>query len=235
MGVAVTGPAGVYPRAAAVQPERPAPATPQAPAAAVAASPPDSAPHPPPPPAAASEIASGPETAAQEAGSAAERPPTAPAPPARPAAPLRPQTLRAAARDPSAPGEAPGAAGGAAGRGESPGAGTEAGGAPGAGGTAGDPGLRQRYAAQLRGWVARHQHYPRSARDQRQEGRGAVRFRIDRAGRIVAASVETGTGHAVLDAELLAMLRRAEPMPAMPAALPGEGFEVVLPVTFAVR
>jgi protein TonB len=217
-------------------PQTPAPAVDAVTPPAVPALQPEAAPPPSPPPAAVAATEPGPDTAPHEAEPAAARPPTAPPPPARPAARARPEAPRAVARTPSATGAAIAPAGGASG-GEST-SGASAGGASGAGGVpgaTGDSGLRQSYAARLRGWVARHQHYPRAARDLRQEGRATVRFRIDRAGRLVSATVETGTGHAVLDAELLAMLRRATPMPSMPAELPGEGFELVLPVTFAVR
>ena len=103
------------------------------------------------------------------------------------------------------------------------------------GAAGGDPGLRRSYAAQLRQWVARHQHYPRVARARRIEGDGAVRFRIDRSGRLLYAVVARSTGHAVLDEELLAMLRRASPLPPMPPDLPGDSHEVILPAGFALR
>ena len=59
-----------------------------------------------------------------------------------------------------------------------------------------------------------------------------VRFTMDRSGRILSSRVEQGSGRALLDREALAMLQRAQPLPAPPADVVGATLELVTPVEF---
>jgi periplasmic protein TonB len=76
-------------------------------------------------------------------------------------------------------------------------------------------GWRQALAA----WLAHHKSYPEEARRRSDEGTVAVRFSLDRSGRVVDVTVLRGSGSAILDAATVAMLRNAvlPPPPAMSA------------------
>ncbi len=168
----------------------------------------------------------------------------APRPQRRPA--LRPPPVRTAAVAPPArqspapvaPGApAPGApAPGAQGRGGSeaaPDAGTaDAASSQAAGGTAGAP---ADYLTALQAWLERHKEYPRQARLRRQEGTVLLSFTFDRSGRVLDHRIERSSGHAALDREVAEMLARAQPLPAMPEAMPQARLEVTVPVQFALR
>lgn len=61
-----------------------------------------------------------------------------------------------------------------------------------------------------------------------------VRVRLDRAGTLLDARIEQGSGSKRLDAEALALIHRAAPFPSVPGDLP-DPFELVVPVTFRAR
>lgn len=91
------------------------------------------------------------------------------------------------------------------------------------------------YLAQIVAWLERHKDYPEAARARREEGTVLVAFAIDRGGRLMSFGVRHSSGSSLLDAAAEAMIRRAEPLPAMPASYPGRELALVLPVTFALR
>lgn len=75
-------------------------------------------------------------------------------------------------------------------------------------------------------------HYRRTLRSQ-VEGTVEVRFILDRNGGVLNAWVATSSGEAALDAEALAAIRRAAPMPGIPAALP-DRVDITLPMDFEI-
>jgi protein TonB len=97
------------------------------------------------------------------------------------------------------------------------------------------PAARIRYEELLFAWMDRNKEYPMLAQRRGLEGSGSVRVRIDRAGRVLARSVDKSTGEAMLDQAALDMVRRASPFPAVPPEYAGEGFEFVAPVQYRLR
>jgi protein TonB len=83
--------------------------------------------------------------------------------------------------------------------------------------------------------LERYKRYPPEAQRARQEGIAYVRFVMARDGRVLVASIERGTGVPSLDREGLDLLRRAEPLPPLPADQPGETMALVVPIQFAMR
>ena len=59
-----------------------------------------------------------------------------------------------------------------------------------------------------------------------------VRFRIDAQGHVLGVALARSSGFPELDAEVLAMVRRASPVPAPP---PGAPLDLTVPVQFRVR
>lgn len=89
------------------------------------------------------------------------------------------------------------------------------------------------YLATLLRHLEQHRDYPRSARLRRIEGRAVVQLALARDGRLLEARIERSAGHDVLDAAALDTVRRAAPLPRVPAELPGE--RIVLRVPFIYR
>jgi protein TonB len=62
-----------------------------------------------------------------------------------------------------------------------------------------------------------------------------VRFRMDRSGKVLSYSLVRSSGFDALDKEALAMIERAQPLPALPPEIPGDAKEIVLPAQFLMR
>ena len=104
------------------------------------------------------------------------------------------------------------------------------------------PGAEVVPAAAMRRWesalvahIERFKRYPAEARAHDERGVARVAFSIDHEGRIVASHVVQSSGYPALDAESLAMLARAQPMPRPPAMLPDNQLSFVVPVRFNIR
>ena len=83
--------------------------------------------------------------------------------------------------------------------------------------------------------LARHKRYPRAAQSRGDEGVVYVRFTMTRHGTVTAQRIERSSGHEPLNIEAVDLVRRAQPLPAPPASVPGEQFEFVVPIHFHLR
>jgi protein TonB len=91
--------------------------------------------------------------------------------------------------------------------------------------------VRARYEQQISGWIKRHNLYPQAAGGR--EGRVVVRMRIDRAGNVRYYAIEKSSGLAVFDEAALDMIRRVNPVPAVPEDYPaGNLVEFLIPISF---
>ncbi|TVQ73922.1 MAG: energy transducer TonB [Chromatiaceae bacterium] len=62
-----------------------------------------------------------------------------------------------------------------------------------------------------------------------------VRVTIDQDGNVLSYELEQGSGHSLLDRAVEDMIRRADPLPAMPADMGQSTFTFSLPVSFNLR
>ncbi len=91
--------------------------------------------------------------------------------------------------------------------------------------------IRARYEQEISAWIQRHKLYPVEAGGR--EGRVVVRVRIDRGGNVRYYAIEQSSGLQALDDGALDMIRRANPMPAVPDGYPaGNLAEFLIPITF---
>lgn len=96
--------------------------------------------------------------------------------------------------------------------------------------------IATRYEQLVSLWILKFQVYPPEARAQNMRGDTVVRIRIDRQGNIVYYLLEHSTGYAPLDRAAIDMIRRANPVPALPDEYPaGEFIEFLVPVTFKLQ
>lgn len=91
------------------------------------------------------------------------------------------------------------------------------------------------YIAALQAWLERHKRYPTKSRRMRQEGTAMLYFHIDRQGRVLKFHIHQSSGHRMLDREVLAMIKRAQPLPAFPDHLEKDSLELVVPIEFILR
>lgn len=90
---------------------------------------------------------------------------------------------------------------------------------------------KQNWEAQLLAHLEHYRRFPSRARAARQQGTVQIRFRMNRAGSVLTASVVKGSGFTTLDQAALDTLKRAEPLPAIPQDMPDE-VELTIPVEF---
>jgi protein TonB len=83
--------------------------------------------------------------------------------------------------------------------------------------------------------LGRHKRYPLQARQKRIEGDVLLRFVVDRTGKIRSASLIKSSGAPILDAEALAMLERAQPLPTLPTQLRGQQVELTVPINYSLK
>lgn len=100
-------------------------------------------------------------------------------------------------------------------------------------GNARDAEIVSRYTQQTSLWIKKFQRYPEMARLQGLQGTPVVRIRIDRRGNIVYYALEKSSGVPALDLAAIEMIRRANPVPAVPSDYSsGNLLEFLIPVIF---
>ena len=94
---------------------------------------------------------------------------------------------------------------------------------------------RASWQAQLLAWLEKYKRYPRVAQEQHQQGVVYLRFAIDRQGKVLASQINKSSGFELLDDEVLALVERAQPVPAPPPEVSGARIELLVPVVFSLR
>ncbi|MGF9565200.1 energy transducer TonB [Neorhizobium sp. JUb45] len=90
----------------------------------------------------------------------------------------------------------------------------------------------QRWQGRLAAHLERRKKYPAAARSRREEGTVSVRFQIDNSGNVLSVSLSRSSGSDALDQEVLALMKRASPVPAPPA---GVNKTITVPIRFTIR
>ena len=94
---------------------------------------------------------------------------------------------------------------------------------------------RQDFVARLLAQLNRFKQYPRAARQARIQGVVMLHFVMDAGGRVLWADIAKSSGRPVLDAEALALIQRAQPLPPLPADFPSRTLDAVVPVEFSLN
>ena len=91
---------------------------------------------------------------------------------------------------------------------------------------------RKAFATTLFGHLNRYKRYPASARMRRQEGVVSLRFTMDRQGHVLSYEIAKTSGSDALDNEARELIKRAEPLPVIPAAFGRDTLDLVVPIEF---
>jgi protein TonB len=83
--------------------------------------------------------------------------------------------------------------------------------------------------------LGRHKRYPQEARSKRAEGEVLISFTVDHGGRIRGATLTRSSGSPALDREALDMLKRAEPLPALPARVAAAEATLIIPIRYRLK
>ena len=83
--------------------------------------------------------------------------------------------------------------------------------------------------------LQRFKNYPGGARERNEQGVVRLSFTVDRNGHVVSREILKGSGYPDLDAEVLSMLERAQPLPAFPPSMTQEQQNFDVPIRFALH
>ena len=95
-----------------------------------------------------------------------------------------------------------------------------------------DPGAVSDYYRRVESHLARFHAYPATLTGARPTGVVRVGLIVQRDGRVMDAWIETSSGVVPLDEAALQTLKRAEPLPGLPATLPG-AIDLIVPLRYA--
>jgi protein TonB len=90
------------------------------------------------------------------------------------------------------------------------------------------------WQAAVAAWLASHKSYPEDARRRGEEGRVAVRFTVDRSGRVLEADIAASSGVQRLDDAAAALMRNAA-LPRFPASMTRDRVTIVTTVRYGLR
>ncbi len=100
---------------------------------------------------------------------------------------------------------------------------------PGANPVAADPGVETVVVA----WLERHKRYPRTAIARRLEGEVLLRLVLTSKGGVITAQIDRGSGHGLLDREVLNMVERSAPFPI--AGFLDQDMLFIIPIDFTLE
>jgi protein TonB len=88
------------------------------------------------------------------------------------------------------------------------------------------------FLGRLLGQLNRFKQYPRAARQAHIQGVVMLHFIMDADGKVTSFEIARSSGRPVLDAEALALIQRAQPLPALPAGYPTRTLDAIVPIEF---
>jgi protein TonB len=83
--------------------------------------------------------------------------------------------------------------------------------------------------------LQQYKRYPSDAQSRGEEGVVMLSFSVDRNGHVLARQVVHSSGFPELDAEVIAMIARAEPLPPFPASMTEAKLDLTVPIRFSLR
>lgn len=96
----------------------------------------------------------------------------------------------------------------------------------------GDGGARNDYLSRVYRHIDPHRDYPAAARAARQHGRVVTRVTISRSGELLDIRLDRSSGWPLIDNAEMAAIRRAMPLPPVPAGMRGDPIVLVLPMNY---
>lgn len=101
--------------------------------------------------------------------------------------------------------------------------------------TSGSSEAQQSWEGRVLARLEQKKRYPNEARREGLEDTVYVRITMDRKGRVLASSITRSRNHAVLNDAVRDLVRRADPLPALPEGVGGDQYTVTVPVNFYIK
>ncbi|MBO9489686.1 energy transducer TonB [Endozoicomonas sp. G2_1] len=83
--------------------------------------------------------------------------------------------------------------------------------------------------------LERRKRYPSQAKMRGQQGSPWVKFTLDRQGKVLSVELHKSSGFNALDREVVALVKRAQPLPIPPKDSPDSALTIAVPVAFYIR
>ncbi len=99
----------------------------------------------------------------------------------------------------------------------------------------GAPRVEPTWAATLVKHLQQFKRYPREAQARGMQGVVLLGFTVERSGRLLAHHIARSSGHADLDNEVMAMIERAQPLPAFAPSMTSATLDLTVPIRFSLR
>jgi protein TonB len=91
---------------------------------------------------------------------------------------------------------------------------------------------RDAFLGKLLAQLNRFKQYPAAARKAHITGTVMLHFVMDADGKVLSFEIAKSSGRPLLDAEALALIQRAQPLPSLPADFPTRTLDAVVPIQF---
>lgn len=83
--------------------------------------------------------------------------------------------------------------------------------------------------------LQQYKRYPSEAQSRGEEGIVLLSFSVDRSGHVLAHQIARSSGHPQLDAEVMSMIERAQPLPPFPPSMSEAQLDLTVPIRFSLR
>jgi protein TonB len=80
--------------------------------------------------------------------------------------------------------------------------------------------------------ISQHRYYPKSSRENSEEGVVVARITVSREGRLIDVAVARSSGFPTLDNALIEVIRQSAPYPPLPSDMPGDRHTFLLPLNY---
>lgn len=101
--------------------------------------------------------------------------------------------------------------------------------------TGGAPRVEPSWESRLVKHLQEFKRYPSEAQSRSEEGVVLLSFSVDRAGHVLAHHILRSSGYTDLDGEVMAMIERAQPLPAFPPSMLQARLDLTVPIRFSLR
>jgi protein TonB len=99
----------------------------------------------------------------------------------------------------------------------------------------GAPTVAPSWESELVKHLQRYKRYPSEAQARSEQGIVLLRFSVDRNGRVLAHHIVRSSGYPNLDAEVVSMIERAQPLPAFPPSMTEATLDLTMPIRFSLH
>jgi periplasmic protein TonB len=91
------------------------------------------------------------------------------------------------------------------------------------------------YNAMVAAHLNRFRQYPAASRAAGETGVAMLSFTVGRSGQVLSSRLSRSSGHPALDADTMALIRRAQPLPAFPPEIRQASLNFNVPISYSLR